>query len=318
MPQKKASVSTDSVPESESRILSAIMSMESKLTQHIERSEDRMCKQLELALAKQNSRIDTLAQSLESVVERVSKVETAVQSTSPYNPDTEKIHIELRKLNLIFVGFKETEGETETSLISTIIDFCAQVLEVGKAEIDSAFRIGLAPYSETSSRNIKVRFFSLRQRNAVFNARNKLREKRIYNTVYINEDLPPLTLRRRKVLRDECKKANAAGANTRLLGDKLWIENLAYVVDENEKLVQWKPPNSCSNPTLPQQRKRRLEKPASHVPASAVNKKPNTSHFNFSIDSGLGRTGSSSSASSGASASSASTSSSSSTQNSSS
>jgi len=102
-----------------------------------------------------------------------------------------------------------------------------------------------------------------------------------------------------------------------LLGDKLWIGNVAYVVDENEKIVQWKPPNSHS--TLTQQRKRRLENPVANVPRSAVSKKqkPNTSHFNFLFDSGSGRTGSSSSASSGASASSVTTSSSS-TRNSSS
>jgi hypothetical protein len=81
-----------------------------------------------------------------------------------------------------------------------------------------------------------VKFIREFHRNAVLQGRKLLREKRI--PVFINEDLPPETVKRRYQLRMECNKASQAGKRTRLLGDKLIIDDVTYIIDEEGRFVQ--------------------------------------------------------------------------------
>ena len=178
--------------------------------------------------------------SVKALDERITIVEKKLahnsgQQNLAYNRELELVQIEIRKLNLIFVGLQENTEENEESLIKMIENFCSKELEVRNVKVDTAHRLG---YNMNGPKHIKVRFLSLSQRNAVFIARTKLRTKRI--PVFVNEDLPPQTMTRRKVLRDECSKAYKLGHKTRLLGDRLFIADIAYELNENGKLVQWK------------------------------------------------------------------------------
>ena len=184
---------------------------------------------------------ESMSGSVKALDERLSIVESKIATNSnqpslKYNHELELLQIESRKLNLIFVGLQDNSDETEESLINKIVNFCSNEVEVRNVQIDLAHRLA---YNQFGPRNIKVRFLSLRQRNQVFNSRNILRTKKI--PVFINEDLPPVTANRRKLLRKECSKAKDLGHKTRLLGDRLWIDDLPYEIDDKNDLIRVKP-----------------------------------------------------------------------------
>ena len=235
---------------------------------------------------------DQITKVTESVIElqeRVTNVEANLGNTNLSDAqlwELEKIQIESRKLYLIIVGLIDIENETETNLIERVLTLFREDLEVSEVFVDNAYRVGK---SINGSRNIIVRFFGLSDRNKVFYARKKLRDKDI--PVFINEDLPPQTFKRRKLLRSECKKASDLGKKTRLLGDKLWIDNIAYVVNSDEKLIQLKPntrtskaygnPNPISsgvstsrNIVLRQQKKTKMPVPPPFTATTALPRSP--------------------------------------------
>ena len=192
---------------------------------------------------KTNEKVDSVLNSVKSLEERIAKVESTVSESetkhstqfNALSKEMEQIQIDFRKLYLIFVGLKEDAGETERVILNKINDFCKVELEVGEVQLDTAYRFG---DNRFGPRHIKVKFLSLRQRNEVFSSRNRLRTKKI--PVYINEDLPPQTTNRRKLLRKECTEAKDSGHKTRLLGDKLWIDDIPYEMDDKNTLVRAK------------------------------------------------------------------------------
>ena len=175
--------------------------------------------------------VETRVETLET---RVEALETKLEANNckKLERELEKAQIELKKLNLIIVGLHEEKIETPQNLIDWLHDFINNALELRNIEIDMAYRVGVSVNNKP--RNIIVKFARASHRVAVFNNRNKLRDKDI--PVYINEDFPPDTLTRRYYLRMECKKAHSLGKVTRLLGDQLIIDNITYGLDENRQL----------------------------------------------------------------------------------
>ena len=108
------------------------------------------------------------------------------------------------------------------------------MLELENVPVDSAYRVGQFRL-DNKPRNVKIKFVCESHRNKVFAKRHITRDKRI--NIFINEDLPPTTQKRRALLRTECNKAYKLGKKTRLLGDRLIIDGLAYEINDEEKLV---------------------------------------------------------------------------------
>ena len=195
-----------------------------------------------------NQKVESVLNSVKSLEERISKVEETVQTShkqylNGYSKEFEQIQIDLRKLNLIFVGITEVPNETESDLLNYISEFCKDELNHNGVQLDTAHRLG---NNRFGPRSIKVKFLSLRQRNEIFTSRDTLRTKKI--PVYINEDLPPFTANRRKILRVECNKAIKSGNKTRLLGDKLWISDTLYELNDKNELVRAKINNKTYQP----------------------------------------------------------------------
>jgi hypothetical protein len=100
--------------------------------------------------------------------------------------------------------------------------------------VDTVFRLGKK--NITKPRNVKVTFVTLEARNLVYTSRIILREKKV--NIFINEDLPHDIPNKRKLLRDEFKKAKQMGKNATLKGDILTINNANYEIDFNNRLVE--------------------------------------------------------------------------------
>ncbi len=177
-------------------------------------------------------------QQLENLKVDVKEIKEALELNGTggkaQNTDLELIQIELRKLNLLITGLCEELDETPSSLLSKVTQFFREALALKDIDIDIVHRIGV--HVENRVRHVKVKFQREAHRNLVWNSRNRLRENGM--AIFINEDLPPATLKKRFLLRTEGKKATAAGKTVRLLGDKLVVDNVTYTLDDNEKLVQ--------------------------------------------------------------------------------
>ena len=181
---------------------------------------------------------DKLLSSVQEVNKRVDSVELAVKQTNGvlthHEKELEKIRVELRRLNLIFVGVREEIGEDIAAVVKNLIDTELE-LDSDIIPIDTVFRFGV-PRSN-APRNIKVKFACETARSKVWNVRDKLITKK--TGIFVNEDLPPITLERRRLLRLEARKAKDLGHSTKLMGDRIMIDRLTYELDDSGTLVQF-------------------------------------------------------------------------------
>ena len=179
----------------------------------------------------------------ENLETRIVTLESSIvkQNVKRYDSELEKLQIDSRKLNLIIVGLRDDRNETNQNLLDLLYNFIRDALELQNIAIDIAYRLGTSRDGNLP-RNIKIIFTKQSDRLLVLKSKDKLRDKNI--PVYINEDLPPHTLERRHLLRIECNKAHKMGKVTRLLGDRLIIDNITYFLNDDKKLEVLNPNNS--------------------------------------------------------------------------
>lgn len=156
-----------------------------------------------------------------------------------HDNELEKINIELRKLNLIVVGLADDVAENEQSLRTKLQSLITEKLTQSEVIIDNAYRIGKHKHGFT--RPIKLQFRHKSHRDLIWNNRNNLRTMK--TSIFVNEDLPPATQNKRRILRTECSKFFKLGHSTRLLGDKLFIDSVCYELDTNNELIQSRIPS---------------------------------------------------------------------------
>jgi len=210
-------------------------------------------------------RVDSLHGSLKKLNKRVEVVENNVNQCtnqiSHHDKELEAIRIEMRKLNLVFVGIQESPSENLIDIMNT---FICDLLELhsDSATIDTVHRIGVV--RQGGHRNVRVKFACEGARNMVWNNRKMLRDKK--TDFYINEDLPPVTLGRRRQLREEERKARNLGKSTRLLGDRLVIDNINYELNNAGELVQITRKNSQGRRAHPVP----VARPSSARPSSSM------------------------------------------------
>jgi hypothetical protein len=222
------------------------------------------------------TRLDLIHGSIEKLSERVDTVEVKVQESSAkitencskisqHDSELESIRVEMRKYSLIFVGLSEDPNMDLWNQVQTII---SDVLELDDKMIiiDKIHPIG--------PRSAKVKFVSESSRDTVFYSRKKLREKK--TNYYINEDLPPITQQRRYLLRQEEKMARNLGRTTRLLGDRLVIDNISYEINNEGVLVQVQRPQRPNRPAHSNKIPSTQAGPSTHSRNSATSYTTNT------------------------------------------
>jgi len=105
------------------------------------------------------------------------------------------LYLEVNKLNLILSGLDEPAAESTDSLIAAI----ESILQVSTGyfiHLDHAYRVGTG-----IRRKVKLRFLSIKDRNAAHKSSSKLPP-----TVFINEDLPSSSRQAHGKLRAKLKE----------------------------------------------------------------------------------------------------------------
>ena len=141
--------------------------------------------------------------------------------------------MELRKLNLMVVGLADDVSENDQSLRIKLQNLITEKFTQSEVIIDKAYRFGKFEHGFT--RPIKIQYRYESHRDLIWNNRNNLRTMK--TSIFINEDLPPLTQNRRRILRNECNKFFKLGHSTRLLGNKLFIDSVCYELDPSDVLI---------------------------------------------------------------------------------
>lgn len=150
---------------------------------------------------------------------------------------------ESRKLNLIFVGIKETEGEVPLSVITS---FLKNRMQITGARVDSAYRLGKV--GGNNPRPILARFpYPARQR--IWFSKSKIKSNKEEGKVWIHEDLPKAAKYIHRICYRILKKAKSLGdryEGAHIKGQCLFVNVEAYRLENLESLPEELRPSSLA------------------------------------------------------------------------
>lgn len=139
-----------------------------------------------------------------------------------------------RKLNLLFIGIKESEGE---NLLEVVTSIFTKKMALKDIEVDVAYRLG-KPGGD-KPRPVLVRFPRLAPRQRVWFSKSKLKSNEDNNQIWINEDLPKAVKHAQRTFYRVLQKAKSMGARfegAHIMGQSLIIDGKAYGEDGLESL----------------------------------------------------------------------------------
>ena len=198
--------------QSESRVMSKLTDIESKILSIESRLDTVQVEQL-----KMSSEVDKLKDVIVMQQKQI-----------------EQIEIKAREKFLIFSGVPESpvemEDETLINDVEKISHMCNQICSVDPSSIEKCFRIGKK--KDMRTRLLKVKFDEVRIRNSVLRSQKYLRadptitEK--FGIIYANPDRTDLSRKEDKRLREEMKAIRSTSSNPRdvfIRSGKLYVKS---------------------------------------------------------------------------------------------
>jgi len=170
-----------------------------EVKQHVEEvanNTDQIKQSLTELRAEVDAKITTHESRLNNLESDVSSISQRLEHNSKAS---DVLYLEVNKLNLILSGLDEPETESTDSLI-TAIESILQVSTGYFIHLDHAYRVGTG-----TRRKVKLRFLSIKDRNAALKSSSKLPP-----TVFINEDLPSSTRQAHGKLRAKLKELKSS------------------------------------------------------------------------------------------------------------
>jgi len=134
---------------------------------------------------------------------RLSDAESGIQklelSVNQITSENELIQIELKKLNLVFMGIQDDLEESQDQLYTKVQSIISKTTPLD-IPLDTFYRLGY--FNSAKNRPVKVKFTSMTQRNIIYSNRSNLLPPN-----FINEDLPYSTRKSNAILRNKKKEA---------------------------------------------------------------------------------------------------------------
>jgi chromosome segregation ATPase len=258
------------------RITSADTSLNSQSENNMDLSDDKQVTQPEEIdnTSKMLSAIESLKQSLETKIDKsTSSIKTSIENiqvtVTQHQNDIESLKLqinnfaaggdvlsskvaqlehsqevierEMKKINLIISGVADCSNEFNTSLrgkIETLLqDITSDIIKV-----DAVARIG--SYQGDKSRQVKVRFLTIRDRDNVWNCRTNTNPP-----IFINEDLPFSIRRDHAVIRKKVKqlKEDNIQYDIKWGARQIQTEQHLYTIKEGRTTCSATQNNSSSN-----------------------------------------------------------------------
>lgn len=139
-----------------------------------------------------------------------------------------------RKLNLLLIGIKETEGE---NLLEVITSIFTKKMALKDIEVDVAYRLGKT--GGVKPRPVLVRFPRMAPRQRVWFSKSKLKSDEENGKIWINEDLPKAVKHAQRTFYRVLQKARSLKGRfegAHIMGQSLIIDGKAYGEDNLESL----------------------------------------------------------------------------------
>ena len=136
-----------------------------------------------------------------------------------------KLEAYSRRENLIFYGVEQKKEENCSNVITKVMQDILQVENAADIKFDRCHRL----QSKSAPQPLIVRFTCGDDRNKVWKARGKLKGSN--SGISISEDFPTEITARRKSLYPIMKRARQLKHVAGLSADRLYIDNVAYTVD---------------------------------------------------------------------------------------
>jgi len=195
-----------------------------KLNSRLEEEEDYRMDEMEIWI----DRIESLEKESKNANEKLSKT---TDSLLKIKEELEVLEKEQKKYFLVFRGLRKSRRkETQRELKNAAMNFIKKGLKLEKIMLASAERISQGSPRSAASRAlpIRVKFYDLRDRNAVLTASRERKTR-----VLVTEDFTDRTMTARQKLVVFAKK-NSTGSRSKwaLQGDKLHMNKKIYVYDE--------------------------------------------------------------------------------------
>ena len=136
--------------------------------------------------------------------------------------------------NIKIDGLKEQEGENLMARILKLAE--AMGSDTHAVDIDSVYRLGKRQTKELRPRTILIKFKTTQARNEYYNGRFKLKDKKEWSRVWINDDVSEQTRRRREAMRSIATLCRDERVEHKLRSDSIIIKGRRYWISELEQI----------------------------------------------------------------------------------
>ena len=186
-------------------------------------------KSLEASLEFSQHEIETLKKENEDLKEKLGAIELEDKrtqfQTNLLEDKIDRLETASKKRNLIFEGIPEIEGRREE--VDKTIGVLFDQLDVHKGvNFEACYRMG--PYVKGRSRPILVTFERQVDRDLLYARRMDLKHTTGFQRVWVNEDLGPISKKKRGVIRLIAREASLQGIDCRTGKYSIRIDNVKY------------------------------------------------------------------------------------------
>ena len=194
-------------------------------------------KDLEDSLTFSQQQIDELRRENAELKKQVGKVELEDRRTQfqvkMVEGKLDKLETTSKKKNLLFEGIPEKTDHKEDAE-GTIGELFDQIGVNKGINFDACFRIG--PYNKNRARPILVSFERQEERDMIYSRRFELKGTKDYQRVWVNEDMGPLSKRKRGLIQLITKEAQRQGVDCRTGKYSISIDRKKYDGDNLDEL----------------------------------------------------------------------------------
>ena len=194
-------------------------------------------KDLEDSLSFSQRQIDDLKKENAELKKQVGEIEmedrrTQFQVTS-VEGKLDKLETSMKKKNLLFEGIPEVQNRNEE--VARSVEALFDQISVARGiDFEACYRVG--PYDKNKTRPILVTFEKQSDRDMIYTRRFDLKRTKDFQRVWVNEDMGPLSKRKRSLIKLITKEAQAQGVDCRSGKYSLTIDKKKFDEENLEDL----------------------------------------------------------------------------------
>ena len=236
----KGDIEPSKKPQLEMKDLAARLETVDEFMERIDKRSltlTKTVKDLEDSLTFSQLQIEDLKKENAKLKKQVGSIETEDRRTqfqvSTVEGKLDRLETATKRKNLLFEGIPESGNRREDvgRSIGALFD---QISVVEGISFEACYRVG--PYDKDKTRPILVSFEKQSDRDMIYARRFELKKTKEFQSVWINEDMDPLSKRKRSLIKFIAKEAQMQGVDCRSGKYSLAIEKKRFDEDNLDDL----------------------------------------------------------------------------------